>query len=58
MAVLAYFSYGTKSCGTRYLQFWTQKLRLLTKFACGIAVLNGPQWSTNNWLTLYIASVM
>jgi hypothetical protein len=38
MAVLAYW----KSCGTLYLQFWTKKLQLLTKFACGITVLNTP----------------
>jgi hypothetical protein len=38
IAVLRYW----KSCSTRYLQFWTQKLRLLTKFACGITVLNTP----------------
>ena len=55
MAVLACFSYGIsvfslKNCGITILEILRytvfaildSKLRLLTKFACGITVLNTP----------------
>ena len=60
MAVLAYFSHGIlvfslKNCGITILEILRytvfaildSKLRLLTKFACGITVLNTPQCPTN-----------
>jgi hypothetical protein len=40
---LRYYNIGNLAVHSRYLQFWTQKLRLLTKFACCITVLNTPQ---------------